>query len=171
MTTRNTGLIAVLIFCFALLTSAKVFAQSDMEAKNTALMKRFYDEAVNQDKMELFDEFFSKDFVEHEDLGNLPSNKEGVKKFFAMQRQAFPDLKFTVNEIAASGDKVWAYITISGTQKGPLMDMPASGKQVKIKGFDLVRFANGKAVEHWGLTDNMSMMQQLGAMPAPKAEK
>ena len=90
MTTRNTGLIAVLIFCFALLTSAKVFAQSDMEAKNTALMKRFYDEAVNQDKMELFDEFFSKDFVEHEDLGNLPSNKEGVKKFFAMQRQAFP---------------------------------------------------------------------------------
>ena len=88
-----------------------------------------------------------------------------------MMRTAFPDLKFTVNDMAAKGDKVWVYITISGTQDGPFMDMPASGKKVNVDGFDLVRFANGKAVEHWGLSDDMAMMTQLGAISAHQEEK
>ena len=44
------------------------------------------------------------------------------------------------------------------------MDIPATGKQISVNGFDIVRFADGKAVEHWGLTDSMTMMTQLGVM-------
>lgn len=51
------------------------------------------------------------------------------------------------------------------------MDMAATGKKMEVKGFDIVRFVNGKAVEHWGLTDSMTMMQQLGAIPMPGQEE
>ena len=135
-------------------------------------MKSMYDLVINQGKMDLFDKFFADNFVEHEMLPpNVPPGKEGVKQFFTMLRKAFPDLKFTVNDMVTSGDKVWTYITISGTQNGPFMDMPASGKKINIQGFDIVRFANGKAVEHWGLTDDTTMMTQLGAIPPPGEKK
>ena len=71
----------------------------------------------------------------------------------------------------AKGDKVVSYITMSGTQKGPFMDMPASGKKFSVKGIDIVRFKDGKAVEHWGVTDSMAMMQQLGAVPEKTTKK
>jgi len=167
MTLRQIGFI-ILLFCF----SSVVYGQSDEQSKNAALMKRFYDEVVNQGKMELFAELFADNFVEHEGLPpNVPATREGVKQLFTMLRTAFPDIKFTVNDLAASADKVWVRITISGTQNGPFMDMPASGKKINVQGFDLVRFENGKAVEHWGLSDDMAMMTQLGAIPAPGEKK
>jgi len=166
------GLSVILVLCFVMLTASAVYGQTDAEAKNAAVMKGFYDEVVNKGKMDMFDSFFADNFAEHEMLPpDLPRNKEGVKQLFTMLRQAFPDLKFTVNDMVSSGDKVWTYITISGTQNGPFMDMPASGKKISIQGFDIVRFANGKAVEHWGLTDDMTMMTQLGAIPPPEEKK
>ncbi|MEK7728648.1 MAG: ester cyclase, partial [candidate division KSB1 bacterium] len=66
--------------------------------------------------------------------------------------------------------KVWAYTTMRGTNTGAMTDMPATGKKVEVKGFDIVRFANGKAVEHWGLNDDMKMMMQLGMIPEPGQE-
>lgn len=87
-----------------------------------------------------------------------------------MFRAAFPDLQFQINDLVAKGDKVWAYITIRGTHKGQFMDMAPTGKTIEVKGFDIVRLANGKAVEHWGLTDSMTMMMQLGAIPMPGQE-
>ena len=153
--------ISVLVLSFSLL-----YGQTNEEAKNIQQLKRFYDEVVNKGKVDLFDELLSENFIEHEELPTMAKGREGVKEFFKMYRGAFPDLKFTVNDMTAKGDKVWAYITITGTQKGPFMDMPASGKKIEIKGFDLLRFSNGKAVEHWGVTDTAAMMQQLGAMPA-----
>lgn len=147
---------AVVILAFS-----PLYAQSETEANNTKLMKRFYDEVANQGKFNLIDELVGADFVDHEEFPGMPSGKEGLKAFFKMFRSAFPDLKFTVHDMVARGDKVWARLTISGTQKGEFMDMPASGKKMEVQAFDIVRFKNGKAVEHWGLTDSMMMMQQL----------
>jgi predicted ester cyclase len=58
-------------------------------------------------------------------------------------------------------------ITMKGTHKGTFMNMPPSGKQVSVKGIDIVRISGGKAVEHWGLFDSLTMMQQVGAIPTP----
>ena len=139
------------------------FAQSDEESQNTKAMKRFYKEVVNQGNIGMIDELLADDFVEHVKMPGIPEGKEGVKEFFQMFRNAFPDLKFAVNDLVASGDKVWAYVTITGTHKGPFMHLSASGKLISIHGFDIVRFKDGKAIEHWGLTDSMKMMGQLGA--------
>ncbi len=147
------------------------FAATGDEEKNSAAMKRFYDEVVNKGTLTLIDELVAAEFVDHEEFPGGKPGREGLKEFFTMFRVAFPDLHFQVNDMVAKGDKVWAYITIHGTHKGQFMDMAATGKKMEVKGFDIVRFVNGKAVEHWGLTDSMTMMQQLGAIPMPGQEE
>ncbi len=58
-----------------------------------------------------------------------------------------------------------ARITIRGTHQGPFLDIAPTGKQITVDAIDIFRFASGKIVDHWGVTDQMSMMQQLGAIP------
>jgi len=166
-TTRIVSTFCILIV--VLCASTASLAAGD-EEKNTAAMKRFYEEVVNKGNLMLIDELVAAEFVDHEELPGMKPGRDGLKEFFTMFRAAFPDLHFQVNDLAAKGDKVWAYITIHGTHKGQFMDMAATGKKIEIKGFDIIRFANGKAVEHWGLTDSMTMMMQLGAIPMPGHE-
>ena len=84
-----------------------------------------------------------------------------------MLRSAFPDLNATIEDMVAEGDKVAIRITWKGTQKGDFMGVPPTGKSVSFGVMDIVRVAEGKCVEHWGETDFMGLMQQLGAIPAP----
>ena len=81
-----------------------------------------------------------------------------------MFRNAFPDLHAHAEMMFAKDDKVVSYLTITGTHKGEFMGMAATGKKISVKGIDIIRMENGKAVEHWGMTDSMTMMQQLGMM-------
>lgn len=138
---------------------------------NAATLQKFYDQALNQGQLDKVDEFLAPNFVEHETLPNGATDRDGVKQFFAMLRTAYPDLKFTVGFMMSDGDKVAAYVTMTGTQKGEFMGFPASGKPVSVHLVDIIRFSNGKAVEHWGAFDAMTMMQQIGAVPAPPAAK
>jgi predicted ester cyclase len=108
------------------------------------------------------DSFIAENFVEHQQMPGMPPGPAGLKAFIMAWHGAFPDLQMTVNDMAADSDKVWIYSTMSGTMKGPLMGMKPTGKAFRIDGFDLVRIENGKAVEHWGMTDMGGMMQQLG---------
>lgn len=98
----------------------------------------------------------------------MPAGREAVRQLPAVLHSAFPDFSATINDLIAEGDKVVIYMTWSGTQQGQWMGMPPSGKPMSINVIDILRVANGKIVEHWGLTDSMAMMQQLGAMPAPE---
>jgi steroid delta-isomerase-like uncharacterized protein len=167
---RNCKLTAVVVLVLTL--SSLTFAQQPQteQEKNVALMKHLYNEVFNKGNIALIDELISPDFREHEEFAGFPPDREGVKQFFIMFRNAFPDLTVTIEEIAAIGDKVWTYITLRGTHKGEFMGIPASDKKIEVKAFDLVRIVNGKATDHWGLTDAMTMMQQLGALPEPGVE-
>ena len=87
--------------------------------------------------------------------------REMLEMFFA----GFPDLKVTLNQVIAEGDLVAGAMTTEGTQTGVFMGIPASDKKISITEMHMVRVADGKVVEHWGVTDAMGMMQQLGVMP------
>jgi steroid delta-isomerase-like uncharacterized protein len=129
---------------------------------NKATAQRFYDEAINGGKMDLIEEFVSVDFVDHEELPGLGNDRESVKAFFGMLRTAFPDLKFAIEDVIEEGDKIVVRATMSGTHKGEFMGIPATGKSMSVNAIDIVRFAGGKVVEHWGITDSAAMMEQLG---------
>jgi len=136
-----------------------------------SMSQRFYDEVVNKGNVAVVDELLAEDFVDHEPFPGLGTTREDVKKFFAMMRKTFPDLKCDVEFMMSDGDKVAVYFTMSGTQKEEFMGMPASGKKFSVHGVDIIRIADQKCVEHWGVTDALAMMQQLGAAPMAKKTK
>ena len=132
---------------------------------HAATMRECYD-LINAHDVEGFSKFLAEDFVEHEVLEGLPPTKEGVKQFFAMNFAAFSDLRFEIEDIVASGDKVVGRFRMVGTNDGEFMGMPATGKSVDAQGIDIIRFnEEGLGVEHWGVFDAMTMMQQLGVVP------
>jgi steroid delta-isomerase-like uncharacterized protein len=133
---------------------------------NVSTLLRFYEEAVNQGNLELVDEFLAEDFVEHEELPGIPPTREGVKQWFTLMRSAFPDLKFDVEFTMADGDKVAAYLTISGTQATEFLGMPSQGRSFHVKTVDIVSFRDGKGAAHWGVTDTGMLMQQLAGEEA-----
>ena len=108
----------------------------------------------------------STSIVEHDPFPGQRPDLQGFKQIVSAIRQAFPDLKVNVDDIFADGEKVVIRSTMKGTQRGPFMNMPPTDKEISVKGIDIVRMSNGKAVEHWGLVDSLTMMQQLGAIPA-----
>jgi steroid delta-isomerase-like uncharacterized protein len=133
-----------------------------MSAANEALARRFYDEIINGRNLDLIDELVADDFVEHEEFPGLPEGRDGVKAFFGMMLEAFPDMRFEVEEIVATDDTAVVRLRMRGTHQGTFMDIPATGKQIDVPSIDWVRLRDGQAVEHWGVTDTGAMMQQLG---------
>jgi steroid delta-isomerase-like uncharacterized protein len=133
----------------------------------SALMQRTY-ALINAGDINGFGDLLAEDFVEYEVTPGLPPTKDGVKQFFTMYIAAFPDLRFDTDEILPSGNKGVARVTITGTNTGDFMGMPATGKSVSVQAIDIIGWGDdGLAHEHWGVVDVMSMMQQLGVVPMP----
>lgn len=138
---------------------------SATEAANEAVMARLY-EVINTGDLSYVDEIMVPDVIEHQMMpGTTAEGSEAFRETVTMLRESFPDIRITTDEMIAEGDLVATLFTMSGTQTGPMMDAPASGNHFQITGLDLVRFEAGKAVEHWGFQEEMSMMEQLGMMP------
>lgn len=135
--------------------------------ERVAAMRRLY-ELINAGDIDGFGDQLADGFVEHDETPGLEPTKEGVKQLFHMYRASFPDLRMEVEEVLPSGDKVVGRIRATGTHTGEaLMGLPASGKSVNVQLIDITRFDDdGLAREHWGVFDALSMMQQLGAIPA-----
>lgn len=133
---------------------------------HSVTMQAAYDR-INAGDLAGFGALIADDFVEHEEEPGVPPTKEGVLEFFRMLRTAFPDLHMNVEDVIASGDKAVARLRTTGTHQGDFMGVPATGKRVDVQVIDIMRFDDaGLVCEHWGLTDVMSMMQQLGVVPA-----
>jgi steroid delta-isomerase-like uncharacterized protein len=133
--------------------------------RNKELLQKFYDEVVNGGNVDLIDEMLSDDFEEHEDFPGIGPGRDGVKQFFTMFRGAFPDVTMTPDHIVAEGDIAVGNVRMRGTHQGEFMGVPPTGKQIDVRAIDVVQFRDRIATAHWGVTDAMTMMQQLGAMP------
>jgi steroid delta-isomerase-like uncharacterized protein len=127
-----------------------------------SILRRFYEE-ISAGNLEVIDELVADDVVEHEEFPGLEPNKEGVKQFFTLFRRAFPDLRMEPHEMLAEGDLVSARVTITGTHDGEFLGMAPTGKPIEVETIDMLRIRGGQAIEHWGVTDSMTMMHQLDA--------
>jgi steroid delta-isomerase-like uncharacterized protein len=133
----------------------------------SATTRRAYD-LINAGDIDGFGELMAEDFVEHEETPGFAPTKEGVLEMFRMYRAAFPDLQMHADEVLVSGDKtVVTRVRATGTHQGELMGVAPTGKSVDVQLIDIMQFNDaGLACEHWGLVDMLSMLQQLGAIPA-----
>ena len=134
------------------------------EERNKRVFERVIEEAYSKGNVDVLDETFATNFVEHQ-AGIVPPTADGVKRSIAFLRDAFPDLKLTIEEILASGDKTWARITARGTHQGTFMEILPTDKSVVVTVMDECRFENGKIVEHWGSPDRFAILSQLDLLP------
>jgi steroid delta-isomerase-like uncharacterized protein len=108
------------------------------------------------------DEFFAPGYVSHNMPPGWPNGVEGVRRFMEMFERALPDLTVTIDVLVAEEDLVAARTTTRGTHLGPLLGIPATGRPVAVDGSDIVRIEDGRIVEHWGLTNSVGLLQQVG---------
>ena len=133
---------------------------------HTISIQRLYD-LINDGDIEGFSRRLADDFVEREEIPGLPPTKDGIVQYFRLLLAAFPDMRMDVKDVIASGDKAVARVRVSWTHEGEFMGIPPTGNQVSMNLIDITRIGDdGLAREHWGVADQLSMMQQLGVIPA-----
>ena len=129
----------------------------------TAVVKR----VMNQGDLEAVAECFDPEYVEHDLLPpTIPAGLEGMRQLVGMLRGALPDLHYDVEDVVAAGDRVVLRIAGHGTMQGPLFGLPATGKAASWGEIHISRIEGGRIVEHWSVTDQLGMLQQLGLAPA-----
>ena len=136
------------------------------EAENKEFFRRYIEVIFNEGRHDLLADYVASDAVDHDPLPgteNMPI-LEGLATFLDMRRQAFPDFKYTIEDVLAEGDKVFGRLTMHGTHTGAFLGIPASGASCEMKVMTLVRLQDGKVQEHWGRPDMMSLLRQIGAI-------
>jgi len=133
--------------------------------ENKAMIRRVWEEVLNKGDLAVADKIMATNYVYHGSGGQEFKGPEGFKQLVTMFRTAFPDLRITVEDMVAEGDKVAHRATMRGTHKGDLMGIAPTGKQVTIAAIVISRFVGGKEVEAWSNLDQLGMMQQMGVAP------
>ena len=133
--------------------------------ENRALVNRHTEEFWNQSKLEIAEEIHAADFLFHSPSSPDMRGIEAYNQFAIIYRTAFPDLRFTTEDVIVEGDKVVERWTSTATQQGELMGIPPTGKWSKTSGISIFRVADGKLAEQWVNWDMLGMLQQLGVIP------
>jgi steroid delta-isomerase-like uncharacterized protein len=122
---------------------------SEAEEKNKALAREFFEEAWGKGNLAAVDEFIAADYVMYPISSGLPPGPEGTKQAITTYRTAFPDLKVTVDDIFAAGDRVALRWSFRGTHLGDWLGVPPTGNHMAATGISVYRMAGGKVVENW----------------------
>ncbi len=141
-------------------------ALSADEMKATA--RRFLDELYNKGNTAVVDEQMAPNFVYHTAEPPTTRDRAGVIQEARMLRAAFPDLRFTIDEMLVEGDKMMVRWTMSGTHEGNLYGVQPTHKQVTWSGIGSAQMSDGKNIAWWNFPDDMGLFQQLGAIPRPE---
>ncbi len=133
---------------------------------NKEVVRGFVEAVLNGGEVDRISEFFETDAVDHFALGGQGSGIEEMKDAVISLRRAFPDGRFTIEDVIAEGDKVVTRSMFTGTHRGNFLGMAATGNTVSFSVITVSRVADGKQAERWGMYDQMAMMQQLGTAAA-----
>ncbi|BAY09826.1 ester cyclase [Calothrix sp. NIES-2098] len=137
------------------------------DAQNKAIVLQMYN-SFDRGNLEAVQELLAANFVAHIPGASEPLNREAfVQSVLMTFRSAFPDGMHQFEDVIAEADKVVTRGTFSGTHRGELQGIPPTGKQITIPFFHIDRIVDGKLVEHWGQSDLLSLMQQVGIIPIP----
>jgi steroid delta-isomerase-like uncharacterized protein len=158
------SVIAILIGC------SEEFRVKQLEEQNKAVVRHVHEE-IARGEIGVFDEVLTPNYIRHcqamppdlQELHGTEQFKAFVKEFL----EAVPDCHETIDLMIAEGDKVAYITTMTGTQTGPMGDLPASGKSFTLVNLIIHRLEGGKIAETWVSWDNVAMLTQLGHFPSP----
>jgi steroid delta-isomerase-like uncharacterized protein len=130
-----------------------------------ALDLRFMNEVLNEHNLNALSELVAEDFIEQNPAPGQGPGREGLRHILAQQFEAFPDMRWGVEEIVAEGDRVAGWGTWEGTHRGTFMGIPPTGRTVSVEYWTMDYIRDGKIAESRIIMDVMGLMQQLGAIP------
>jgi predicted ester cyclase len=134
-----------------------------MSDENKALVQRFFE--LVELNMRVPEELLAPGFIYHV-AGSPPKDLPATQQRMDGFRAAFSDVSFPEGDLVAEADRVAFRFRLEATHTGELMGIPASGRRISIVEMGMMRIANGKIAEMWGLLDMLGLMQQIGAMPS-----
>jgi steroid delta-isomerase-like uncharacterized protein len=142
-----------------------------MSQQNKDLDRRLFSEVWNKGHIDIIDEIFSEEYVNHTPQPGRPIGKQGLKLMITTMRAAFPDLQMIPEDVITEGNKIVTRWTLRGIHKGDALGFPATNKTIRIMGIGIHVYKGGKIIESWTSMDSMGLAQQLGMIPQPGKEK
>lgn len=130
---------------------------------NRDLISRYFEKVWNQGNVDILDEILSSEYINHNPgFENPKPGPVGLKPIVLAIRKGFPDLKYIVERMVVAEDHVAVHVTMTGTHTGVFFGILPTGKSISVSQMQIERIVDGKMVEHWRVTDDLSMMRQLG---------
>lgn len=133
------------------------------KADNIAAQERFGN-AVNSNSLDDLNDLVAADCIDHDPAPGQIKGPFGYISLFRQMISAFPDFAVEVEQLVADDDKVAFAYTITGTHRGEFFGIPATGRRIRARGLQISRFnSEAKMIERWGSSDQLGILQQLGA--------
>ncbi len=133
--------------------------------QNKEIVRKAFRTIVDGDPRAL-ENITAENWVNHDPALPPMRGKDGARQLVNLFHGAFPDAQLTTDHLIGEGDRVGGHFTFTGTHTGPFLDIPATGKKVKVEGSGIFRVVDGKLTDNWVNIDAFGMMQQLGLAPA-----
>lgn len=131
-----------------------------------SLIREMEDAIFNRRDLSAIDRFISPDYILRTAPEGTANDREAVRGSMAAYLGGFPDLRVEVEQLLAEGDRVVAVLRYEGTQDGELFGMPPTGKRISVRQIAMYRIVDGQVAEEWEVSDQLGLMQQLGAIPS-----
>ena len=138
-------------------------------SENLAIARRFLLDAFSGGNLDLLDDLLAPSYIDHNAPPGLPPGPAGIKLLLGGFRQAFPDVRFTIDTALADNAQVAVCYTVQGTHQGAFLGLAPTGRAVTFTGISVYRIAGDQMQEAWVCYDTFGLLQQLGGAPIPAA--
>lgn len=132
---------------------------------STDVVRRLYEDVINHDRLDEFDELIAPDYVNHGPFPWGVRDRDDLRRFYVVRELGFPDIQTSIDETVSAGDVVAYRMTVSGTDTGEFLGIGPTGRRIHVTGIGWVRVRDGQIIEHWGLIDELGILGQLGVEP------
>jgi len=134
-----------------------------------AKARRIWEEIFPSGDVDRLADVIAEDGIDHSARPDEPQGLVGVQQTMLWLGSVFSDQRWEIHQVIGEGDTVVVYCTLRGRHTGDLLGIPPTNHEVAMDYVQILRFRDGKAVERWGVRDDMALMRQLGALPARPA--
>ena len=137
-----------------------------MSEANIAIVRRWFDEIYTQKHLGLMNELHVESFVWRKPGEVTVTSRDGMREMIEVYVAAFLDLHFTVEDQMSDGDRVVTRWSVRGTHRGEFGGIAPTGNAITFRGITMSRLEDGQLVEKWENFNELSLMRQIGAVPA-----
>src|SRR5215211_2997251 len=134
-----------------------------------AIARRTWEEIFPSGDVDQLADLIAEDLIDHDARPDEPQGLAGVQQTLLWLGGVFSDQRWDIHQVIGEGDLVVVYCTLLGRHTGDLMGIPPTNREVAMDYVHILRFKDGKAVEHWSVRDEMTLMRQLGVLPSGAA--